>query len=122
MDGRTIPLAAPARERLATWLDHRAATWPDTTNSYLFVNRRNVYRGRTVGARWLHLTIGPGITPRQLRQDRILSEAHANGGDGRAISEPSTSASSRYAYTLASEFVNPSTVSGQAPNRRSRRA
>lgn len=106
VDGRTIPLAAPVRERLASWLDHRAQRWPDTTNEYLFVNRRSVYRGCTVGVRWLHLVIGPGITPRQLREDRILAEAHANGGDVRAISDLfglSISASSRYAYTLEAE-------------------
>lgn len=106
VDGRTVPLAVPVRDRLATWLDHRAARWPNTTNSYLFVNKRSVYRGCTVGARWLHLTIGKGITPRQLREDRILSEAHANGGDVRAISDLfglSISASSRYAYSLEAD-------------------
>lgn len=110
VDGRTIPLAAPVRERLATWLDHRAARWPQTTNSYLFVNKRSVYRGCTVGIRWLHLAIGPGITPRQLREDRILSEAHANGGDVRAISDLfglSISASSRYAYALEAKDLDP---------------
>lgn len=111
VDGRTIPLAAPVRERLTAWLDHRAARWPDTTNDYLFVNKRSVYRGCTVGVRWLHLAIGPGITPRQLREDRILSEAHANGGDLRAISDLfglSISASSRYAYTLEADDFTPS--------------
>lgn len=111
IEGRTFPLAAPVRERLATWLDHRATRWPDTTNDYLFVNKRSVYRGCTVGARWLHLAIGPGITPRQLREDRILSEAHATGGDVRAISDLfglSISASSRYANTLEPDDLAPS--------------
>ena len=103
VDGRTFPLAAPVRERLATWLDHRAQRWPDTTNDHLFVNKRSVYRGCPVGTRWFRLAIGSGLTPRQLREDRILSEAHANGGDVRAISDLfglSISASSRYAHTL----------------------
>lgn len=103
IDGRTIPLADPVRERLATWLDHRATRWPDTTNGYLLLNRRSAYRGCTVGTRWLRLAIGSTVTPRELREDRILAEAHANGGDVRAISDLfglSINASSRYAYAL----------------------
>lgn len=103
VDGRTIPLADPVRERLATWLDHRGARWPETTSGYLFINRRSVYRGGTVGIRWLRLAIGPKITPRQLREDRILAEVHANNGDVRAIADMfglSINASNRYAYTL----------------------
>jgi integrase len=106
VDGRTFPLAAPVRERLATWLDHRAERWPETTNDYLFANKRSVYRGCPVGTRWFRLAIGSGLTPRQLREDRILSEAHANGGDVRAIADLfglSINASSRYAYTLEPE-------------------
>ncbi|MBA3745670.1 MAG: hypothetical protein H0X00_22585 [Sporichthya sp.] len=103
VDGRVIPLADPVRERLGDWLDHRGSRWPDTTNGYLFINRRSVYRGCTVGARWLRLAIGPTLTPRELREDRILAEVHANGGDVRAIADLfglSINASSRYAYTL----------------------
>lgn len=103
VDGRILPLADAVRERLAAWLDHRARTWPETTNGYMFVNRRSAYRGSTVGMRWLRLAIGSSITPRELREDRILAEAHANGGDVRAISDLfgiSINASSRYAYAL----------------------
>jgi hypothetical protein len=103
VDGRVIPLADPVRERLTAWLDHRADRWPDTTNGYLFLNRRSAYRGVPVGDRWLRLAIGSDLTPRQLREDRILSEAHATGGDVRAIADLfglSINASSRYAYTL----------------------
>lgn len=103
IDGRVIPLADPVRERLGAWLDHRTTTWPDTTNGYLFLNRRSAYRGCPVGDRWLRLAIGPTLTPRQLREDRILAEAHATGGDVRAIADLfglSINASSRYAYAL----------------------
>ena len=106
VEGRTFPLAAPVRDRLAAWLNYRAHRWPETTNDYLFVNRRSVYRGCPVGTRWFRLAIGSDLTPRQLREDRILSEAHANGGDVRAISDLfglSISASSRYAYTLEAD-------------------
>lgn len=117
VDGRTFPLAAPVLERLAAWLDHRTHRWPETTNAYLFVNKRSVYRGCTVGTRWFRLAIGTGLTPRQLREDRILSEAHANGGDVRAISDLfglSISASSRYAYTLEEADLAPSSPTRDA--------
>ena len=32
VEGRTFPLAAPVRDRLAAWLDYRAQRWPETTN------------------------------------------------------------------------------------------
>ncbi len=107
VDGRVIPLADPVRERLATWLDHRATQWPNTTNGYLFINRRSSYRSCTVGTRWLRLAIGPTVTPRDLREDRILAEARANGGDVRGIADLfglSINASSRYAYAYALEL------------------
>ena len=78
---------------------------------HLFVNKRSVYRGCPVGTRWFRLAIGSGLTPRQLREDRILSEAHANGGDVRAIYDLfglSISVSSRYTYTLEPEDLAPS--------------
>lgn len=116
--GRTIPLADPVRERLAVWLDHRALRWPRTTNGYLFVNRRSAYRGCTVGARWLRLAIGSGVTPRELREDRIMAEAHANGGDVRAIADLfglSINASSRYAHSLEPDDLIASSRTGGTP-------
>lgn len=110
VDGRVIPLAEPVRQRLAAWLDHRAARWPHTTSHYLFVNRRSAYRSCPVGTRWLRLAIGDGVTPRELREDRIMAEAHANGGDVRAIADLfglSINASSRYAYSLEHEDLIP---------------
>lgn len=35
---RTILLAAPARQRLAAWLDHRNRRWPNTANPHLFIH------------------------------------------------------------------------------------
>lgn len=49
------------------------------------------------------MAIGSTVTPRELREDRVLAEAHANGGDVRAIADLfglSINASSRYAYAL----------------------
>lgn len=80
---RRILLAAPVRQRLTAWLDHRAAYWSATLNPHLFVNRHtavrtgpvsNVYAGKTVGMR-----------VQRIREDRILHEAHATGGDTRRL-------------------------------------
>ncbi|MEV6970947.1 hypothetical protein AB0M47_38180 [Hamadaea sp. NPDC051192] len=38
-----------------------------------------------VGHRWVKLAIGPGLTGTQIREDRILSETQATGGDMRAL-------------------------------------
>lgn len=111
IDDRAIPLAEPVRQRLATWLDHRAARWPHTTSDYLFLNQRSNYRNCPVGRRWLRLTIGDDFTWRELREDRILAEARDNGGDVRGIADLfglSINASSRYAYSLEHHDFTPS--------------
>lgn len=103
IDGRTIPLADPVRERLAAWLDYRATRWPQTSNGYLLINKHSNRRNKPVDDMWLRRLIGPHLSPRQLREDRILSEAHANDGDVRVIADLfglSINASNRYAYTL----------------------
>jgi len=85
VDGRVIPLAAPVLPRLAAWLDHRAGTWPATVNPHLFVNRRTAPRLTQVSRPfpWRELS----ITPQGLREDRILDEVRATGGDIRRICE-----------------------------------
>lgn len=82
---RDIPLAGPVRTRLAAWLDHRNRTWPATANPYLFINRKTAPRIMPVGAThpWSH----SGLRSQQLREDRILNEIHATGGDVRRISD-----------------------------------
>ncbi|WP_123918938.1 hypothetical protein [Georgenia muralis] len=85
LDGRSIPLADPVRERLARWLDHRQARWPNSRNPHLLVHQRSAPRllpaGRTFP--WKQA----GIRPQALREDRILAEVHATGGDARRISD-----------------------------------
>ena len=85
VDGRAIPLAAPVLPRLAAWLDHRAGTWPATVNPHLFVNRRTAPRLTQVSRPfpWKGLS----FTPQSLREDRILDEVRATGGDIRRICE-----------------------------------
>src|SRR5699024_3838498 len=44
LDGRSIPLAEPVRERLARWLDYRQSKWPNSQNPHLIVNQRSAPR------------------------------------------------------------------------------
>jgi len=110
VDGRVMPLAEPVRERLRAYLTHRNTTWPHTTNSHLFINHRTIRRDHPVGHRWLRLTLGPGLTPSALREDRILHETNATGGDVRALADLfglSINASTRYAATINHPDLDP---------------
>ncbi|UUW88728.1 hypothetical protein [Pimelobacter simplex] len=80
---RSILLADPVRVRLAAWLDHRNRAWPNTANPHVFLNHRNSSRTTPVGGRWL--TLATGIPIHVMREDRILHEARATGGDVRRI-------------------------------------
>jgi hypothetical protein len=80
---RDIPLAAPVRTRLTAWLDHRGRTWPGSANPHLFINRRTAPRLIPTGPAYPWL--GATLRPQALREDRILHEIHATGGDVRRI-------------------------------------
>lgn len=80
---RNILLAEPVRVRLNAWLDYRHKRWPTTANPHVFLNHRNSSRTMPVGGRWLTLAIG--IPVHVIREDRILDEARATGGDVRRI-------------------------------------
>lgn len=83
LNGRDIPLAAPVRTRLAAWLDYRDPTWPNTANPHLLINRRTA--PRLVPGGHSFPWKDSAIRPRALREDRILHEIHATGGDVRRI-------------------------------------
>jgi site-specific recombinase XerC len=83
LDGRAIPLASPVRERLAAWLDERARRWPATVNPHLFINWYTAVRETPVSIPWISHTLG--ISPQAVREDRILDEALATGGDIRRL-------------------------------------
>lgn len=111
LNGRTIPLADPVRERLTTYLNYRNTRWPESINPHLLIHYRTQRNDQPVGHRWVLLTIGTGLTPKQLREDRILNEADATGGDIRAIADLfglSIQASTRYVSTLEAEDLAPS--------------
>ena len=83
LDGRDIPLAAPVVVRLAAWLDHRTQTWPASINPHLFVGIRSAPRLGPVGKQFPWTKTD--LRPQALREDRILQEIHATGGDIRQI-------------------------------------
>jgi hypothetical protein len=83
LDGRAIVVAEPARQRLSSYLDHRARRWPATANPYLFLHHRNALRTSPVHADWISKRLG-GLA-QAIRQDRILDELLATGGDIRRL-------------------------------------
>lgn len=98
---RSIPLAGPVRVRLAAWLDHRNRTWPDTANPHLIINRRSAPRLLPVSSQFPW--VGKTLRPRVLREDRILHEIHATGGDIRRVCDLfglSVEGATRYLDTL----------------------
>jgi integrase len=100
---RTVLLAGPARVRLAAWLDYRARHWPCTANPHLLVTRRSALALNPVGDRWVKLKTGIPGGVQAIREDRILHEAHASGGDIRRLCDlfgMSVSAAERYTATL----------------------
>ncbi|MFD8309400.1 hypothetical protein ACFV29_44915 [Streptomyces sp. NPDC059690] len=73
------------RVRLAAYLDHRRRHWPTTSNPYLLVHFRTATTGAPVGRRWINLRLGPHLTTRSLRDDRLLDEALATDGDVKRL-------------------------------------
>ncbi|MFG1879539.1 hypothetical protein ACGFIV_32365 [Sphaerisporangium sp. NPDC049003] len=80
---RSILLAALARRRLTAWLDHRAARWPTTLNPHLFINVYTAVRTGQVSTVYVNEKVGMRV--QRIREDRILHEAHATGGDTRRL-------------------------------------
>lgn len=85
LDGRVVPLAKPARQRVAAWLDHRSQRWPASTNPHLFIHFRTAGRQEPVGIKWVFTTIGIPGGAQALRADRIIQEAAATGNDVRRL-------------------------------------
>ncbi|MFD9565070.1 hypothetical protein [Streptomyces sp. NPDC059994] len=115
LDDRVIPLAGPVRTRLRAYLDHRAGTWPNTLNPHLFINRRTAHR-LTPASRnfpWFKAE----LRPQALREDRILQEIYATGGDVRRLCDLfglSIEAGLRYANTLEHAELTENRVEGSS--------
>ncbi|PKV90289.1 site-specific recombinase XerD [Amycolatopsis echigonensis] len=82
---RIVPLAEPVRARVSAYLDYRQRTWPDTANPHLFIHYRNANTTTPATPWWIRKRLG--MIAQAIRQDRILDEAHATGGDVRQLCE-----------------------------------
>jgi hypothetical protein len=83
VDGNSIVMADPVRQRINAWLTERARRWPNTANPHLFISFRTAVRTSTVSSVWISDRLG--VSPQKLREDRILNEAIASGGDVRRL-------------------------------------
>lgn len=82
---RIVVLAEPVRKRLAAWLSERASRWPNTANPHLFINQYTAVRTGPVSGYWVS---GTNRLPAQaIREDRILHESLATGGDVRRLTD-----------------------------------
>ncbi|MFD8381345.1 hypothetical protein ACFV2X_22825 [Streptomyces sp. NPDC059679] len=101
LQDRRFPLAGPVLTRLVTYLGHRTKTWPTTRSTHLFTNRKAAPRTTPVSRNFPW--VAALLKPQALREDRILREIHATGGDVRRICDLfglSITAALRYANTL----------------------
>lgn len=83
LPNRVVLLAPIVRDRISAWLDHRAKRWPCTANPYLFINAQTAVRTTSVSPQWINAVLG--ISAHAVREDRILDEAIASGGDIRRL-------------------------------------
>lgn len=80
---RTVLLANPVKTRLAAYLDDRHRRWPNSLNPHFFVHRQTTAATGPVSRYWVNGRLG--MPARAVRQDRIVDEALATGGDLRRI-------------------------------------
>ncbi len=101
LEHSAVLLADPVRERLSAWLDHRNRRWPNTANPHFFIHYRTATATGPIGHTWIGRTLG--VAPGAFRDDRILDEVAATGGDIRRLCDLfglSVSAAVRYVATL----------------------
>lgn len=100
LPGRTIILAEPARRLVGRWLQERHRRWPTTANPHLFISSYTAVRTGPVSRPWITTT--NAVPVQAIREDRILHEALATGGDIRrlcALFGLSVGGAERYAHT-----------------------
>ncbi|MGW3730231.1 hypothetical protein [Streptomyces sp. NPDC000851] len=101
LPNRTVLLAEPVRTRVAAYLDYRNHRWPRTANPHLFVSQTTGCGVEPVSNVWINDVLG--MSARRLREDRLLHEAEATGGDPRRICDLfglSVGAALRYTGTI----------------------
>jgi hypothetical protein len=72
------------------YLTHRSGTGSSPNvppRSHLFLTKHTGRRTEECSKRWIWLTIGPDLSIAAIREDRILDEAHATGGDVRRLAD-----------------------------------
>jgi integrase len=82
---RSIPLATRASEALAHWLAYRNGRWPNTINLHLFINTQTALRLTPVSTAWISRQVDVSMSA--MREDCIVNEAIANGGDARRLGD-----------------------------------
>jgi hypothetical protein len=80
---RVVPLAEPVKAQLRRYLDYRNLRWPGSINTHFFMHYLSAGSNRPVTSQWINKRIG--MSPRTIRQDRILDETIATGGDMRRV-------------------------------------
>lgn len=83
LPNQTVLLADPVRTRLTAYLDYRNHRWPRTANPHLFVSQTTGCGVEPVSHVWINDVLG--MPTSRLREDRLLHEAEATGGDPRRI-------------------------------------
>lgn len=82
---RTVPLADPVKARLASYLDYRHQRWPNSINPYFFIHYRSAGTVGPIKTYWVNGRLG--MSAQAIRQDRMVDEAQATGGDLRRMSD-----------------------------------
>jgi integrase len=103
VDGRSLLLAPAVQQRIDAWLAYRNARWPNTANPYLFVTLRSALHTTPAGPHWIFIKVALPGAAQAIREDRILHEAIATGGDARRLTDLfglSIAAATRYTDTV----------------------
>ena len=82
---RTIPLARPAKERLARYLAYRAKRWPNSANPHFFITYQTAPTTRPTTAVWVNRRLG--MSAQAIRRSRMVDEAIATRGNVRLIAD-----------------------------------
>jgi len=85
VEGLVVLLAPAVIQRLSTYLNFRNNRWPTTANPHLFINVLTATRTSPVTYVWVNDNLGAPAS--KFREDRILYEIHASGGDVRRAAD-----------------------------------
>jgi hypothetical protein len=99
---------------MAAYLDYRTQRFPRTVNPHLFVNHYSAGHTDPTHRDWINRRLG--LAAQAIREDRILEEARASGGDVRRLCDLfglSVSGAERYTTAIGHPDLNqPPTPAG----------